>query len=319
MSASKSKKQVANHLETIGQLKQISGANAFSFNAYFKAAKLISDITGDLTEEKIKAECTGVKTTKAALQFFESGSSDTFDKLSKTLPVECLSMTVVQGIGAKKAFKIHNLGFAKNFKELVNLAEKDDLQKLEQAKIGLKAETLKKAIIFARDTAAGRVPYSTAKYIADRVKEAVGHLAIKSEVAGSLRRKKETIKDIDLLLCVQDHATFDFNDCLKAMQDADIECDINNQGDVKASYRVKFINTQMMCDIWLVKPCEWGSFLNYATGSKEHNVKLRGLAQKKGLLVNERGIFKGDQRIGGEDEHDLYKILDIDYIEPESR
>lgn len=321
-----SNENIAKHLELIAQLKQLSGASAFSYGAYQKAAQTVRSLSNEI---KDKSELKGIagigaKTQKAISQFIESGTSDSYNHLAEQFPVECLSMATVQGIGAKRALKIYELGFANNFEDLVKLAENNDLQKLEDAKIGLNAENLKGAIIFAKETKMGRVPYATAHYIANEIKKTILPFVDTLEFAGSLRRKRETIKDIDILIREEKDKFKETLDCCLAAIDGDenIEIEVVTHGDVKASLRVHINDMpRMRVDLWMVEPYCWGSYLNYATGSKEHNIKLRELAQKQNLLVNEKGIFhaKTGERFGGENETDLYEILGIDYVEPTDR
>ncbi len=164
------------------------------------------------------------------------------------------------------------------------------------------------------------------------------------ELLGSLRRKQSTIKDLDIGICTEklnpDKA---FSEIFAVLKESGIEFDIANQGDTKASLRVRHFGITIACDIWLVEPWYWGSFLNYATGSKQHNINLRGLALKKGLTISEYGIFKlktekahkekmrkgrdgritfvagMGERLGGELETDVYEVLGLDYVEPEKR
>lgn len=316
---------IAKHLELIAQLKQLSGASAFSYGAYQKAATTIREINKEI---KNKSDLKGVagigaKTQKAIQQFIDTGTSDSYESLATQFPVECLSMATVQGIGAKRALKIYEHEFAKNFDDLVKLAENDDLQKLEDAKIGVNAKNLKDAIIFAKETKMGRVPYIQAYLVAQNIQKVIEPFVDTMELAGSLRRKKDTIKDIDILIREEKEKFKETLDCcLAALEGDDIEVEIVTRGDVKASLRVKVnYSPKMRVDLWMVEPYCWGSYLNYATGSKEHNVILREKAKEMGLLVNEKGIFKVDtgERIGGENEHDLYNILGIDYVEPTER
>ena len=199
--------------------------------------------------------------------------------------------------------------------------------------------------MFARDAKA-RVPYATVRPIADSILEHLNKLdwAEHIDVLGSLRRKKETIKDIDIGVCARksNHSKA-FALIFKALDEAGVDYEIANQGSTKSSLRIRHSYTTIGCDIWLVESWYWGSFLNYATGSKQHNISLRTLAQQNGLTISEYGIFKVGtktkfkerikkdkagrvifvhgmgERLGGEQEEDLYRILGLKYVEPENR
>jgi DNA polymerase (family X) len=312
------KAQIIAHLNTIAQLKIIAGANQFSVAAYQNACKKLEVLPAIDSATLANTPGIGDKIVKAVEQFVKTGTSDAYKELAKGTPVECLTMTAVQGIGPKTALKLHQSGI-KNFDELVAAAEKNELKKK-----GVIDFKLIKAVLFARDTKAGRLPYNTAKAIGDDIIKIVkATTGIKNaELCGSLRRKRSTIKDLDILACAEDKTKYTqlFKQIINNL--GTVLVDVVNQGDVKCALRVSLYSVKIAADIWLVEPGYWGSALNYATGSKIHNAKLRGMAAAKGLLVNEYGIFENrgsGKRIGGADEHDLYRILEVPYVEPEDR
>lgn len=328
------KDTLIHHLELISQLKALDGSNRFSVGAYEKASKIVRDMDDNFDfNHPDTIDGIGIKIAHDIQSFVKTGTSPTYQDLIKRIPVECLSMTVVNSIGPKKAFKFYQQGI-KNFDALVREAEGGKLD-----------PKLTQAVLFARDTQAGRVPYDSAKYVAEKVLEVVNSLAgiEHAEICGSIRRHKETIKDIDIVAATKiskNKWPTLFDRFLKALGDKLIG--VNNKGDVKCSIDISITGIKMRCDLWLVEPWYYGSALNYATGSKKHNEQLRGMAVKKGLRVNEYGIFergtehahdkeiiiaknkvvfvkgKGN-RLGGEKEEDLYRLLGIDYVSPENR
>src|SRR3990167_9662492 len=308
-------KPLIEHLEAISKLKILSGANQFSIGAYDKAAKLIRENHDNPTS----LSGIGVKTAKTISQFLSTGTSEAYQELAAQYPVECLELCIVRGIGPKKAYKLWQNG-VKSLDTMIVLAENDKLQGLEALKIGID-KTAKTSILFARDMKAGRLPYETAAFIGRKVIEALNSVKeiSKLELCGSLRRKRSTIKDLDVLVCVKKKETVIYDRCIEGLEGGGIGVETLNRGDRKASLIVlDSFGTKMPCDIWLIEDWHWGAALNYATGSKEHNIKLREMAKGKGLMVNEYGIYRDKERIGGESEEDLYRILGIDYVLPEA-
>lgn len=134
------------------------------------------------------------------------------------------------------------------------------------------------------------------------------------EVAGSIRRHKETIGDIDVLVS-----------CIKADRLKIIEHfihmnrvkEVQVKGETKVSVRIKDRDRQV--DLRLVDEDEWGAAMVYFTGSKQHNIYLRTLAKARGLKINEYGVFKGSKKIAGKTEEDVYESLGMKWIKPEKR
>jgi DNA polymerase (family 10) len=338
------------HLETIANLKVLSGANQFSVASYQRAAKAVREATKELGADDVASfPGVGAKIAKTAAEFLADGTSATYEELAKKVPVECLTMTRVQGIGAKKALKLWQHGIH-TFDDLVKAATNDKvLAAIVASKIGISSVgDFKKAIEFARDTAAGRLPYATAKTVGDAVLRPLKQLPWPKhvELLGSIRRKQPTIKDLDIGVCANEvhhgPGRGAFESILQALHDGGIDFSTFNRGESKCSLRINHYGTTIACDIWLVEPWYWGSFLNYATGNKQHNIRLRALAQSKGMTISEYGIFKvgtekahkekmihkGErvtfvrgmgERLGGEKETDVYEILGLDYVEPEAR
>ena len=131
------------------------------------------------------------------------------------------------------------------------------------------------------------------------------------QAAGSLRRMKETVGDIDILATGSDGASI-----VKSFVAMKGVTQVLAAGDTKGSVRV---DEGVQVDLRVVQKDEYGAALQYFTGSKEHNVHLREIAKKKGYKISEYGIFKGDKKIGGQLEEDIYKIVGMDWIPPELR
>jgi DNA polymerase (family 10) len=153
------------------------------------------------------------------------------------------------------------------------------------------------------------IAFPVAKWMVEVLREKVGSKKI--EWAGSLRRMKEDIGDIDILATGRDTKKI-----LHAFTHLPEVKEILASGDTKASVIVEG-GTQV--DLRVVEEESYGAALQYFTGSKGHNIHLRGIAKAKGIKINEYGVFKGEKRIGGKEEKDVYRSLGMAWIEPELR
>jgi DNA polymerase (family 10) len=153
------------------------------------------------------------------------------------------------------------------------------------------------------------IAFPVAKRMVEALREKVGSKKI--EWAGSLRRMKENVGDIDILATGRDtkKIVYVFTHLPEAKE-------ILASGDTKASVIVEG-GTQV--DLRVVEEESYGAALQYFTGSKGHNIHLRGIAKAKGIKINEYGVFKGEKRIGGKEEKDVYRSLGMAWIEPELR
>jgi len=298
---------VAAHLKLIAQLKQLDGQSSFRSRAYEAAAQSVIDLeyadcdVATYPIDQIKGVGKNGSIQEVIKEYLATGTSAKYQELAMQHPVECLSMTVVNGIGAKKALKLWQQGI-KNFTDLSAIAYAG----------GLDAK-LREAVLIAA-AATGRVPYEIAKSLAEEVLAKVKSIPniSRADIAGSVRRQSKTCKDIDIVACLKE----------PSLRQATMEQmrgigSVFISGEKKSSFR--YGANQMQVDVWLGEESYYGALLGYATGSKAHNIRLRAMANERDLLVNEYGIWKGDVRIGGEREEDLYRILGIPFVQPEER
>ncbi|MEN6311782.1 MAG: PHP domain-containing protein, partial [Acidobacteriota bacterium] len=178
-----------------------------------------------------------------------------------------------------------------------------------------KVENIRQAIE-TRDRASGRISICEASLIADDViaylEKAPGISRVSA--AGSLRRMKETVGDIDILACGRDGAAI--IDYFTAFPGT---VRVLAGGETKGSIVVRTEGTERQVDLRIVSRPEYGAALLYFTGSKAHNIKLRGLAKERGLKISEYGVFRGAKRLAGSEEEDCYKVLHMPWIPPEMR
>ena len=317
------KEQVAAILDEIGTLLELQGENAFRTNAYHNGARALEQLEGDLGDLIAAGKLSGVRGIGDTLRdkittLVTTGSLPFYDDLRKKTPAGLLEMLRVGGLGPKKV------------KALYDQLGVDDLDKLKAAceagqVAGIKgfgAKTQQKileGVEFLKKTA-DRVRIDQAEAVAlallDALRDAPGVQRI--EVCGSLRRRKETIKDIDILVSADDAAPV-----MDRFVGLPGVAQLLGRGDTKASVTVATgadgNRVVMQADLRVVNEAQFPFALNYFTGSKEHNVEMRRRAQARGLKLNEYELVGPNQRVSCRDEADLYKALDLAYVPPELR
>lgn len=258
-----------------------------------------------------KVEGVGASSAEKIEELLKTGKLKMYEELKKSTPVDLSELTRVQGLGPKSIkFLYDNLGI-KDLKGLEHAARKGRLQKLEG--FGKKKEeNILKALTFAAQNSDRFIlgyMDETIHAVQQELKKVKGVTQVES--AGSARRKKETIGDIDILVIAKNPKFV--MDAAAALTDMD---QVFAHGDTKTSGRLK---AGINMDVRAVEAESYGAALNYFTGSKEHNVALRSIAIKKGYKLNEYGLYKGTKQIAGESEEGIYKALGLAYIEPELR
>ena len=309
--------EVASLLRNIAQLLEIKEEMVFKIRAYEKAALVIENLDEDIEEVWKKGKLddipgVGEALTKKISEFLETGKLGYYEKLKKAVPVNMEELGSVSGLGPKTIMKLYKKLNVKNIKDLEKAAKKHKIQKIEG--LGpIVEENILKSIEFAK-ASGKRFLLGTALDIAEEIKNKLKKLkdVNKIEVAGSLRRKKETIGDIDILITSKNSGKV--MDFFTKMDDIE---DVLAKGPTKASVRLEGIQA----DLRVLPEKTYGAALLYFTGSKQHNIALRKIAIKKGMKLSEYGLFnkKTNKLLAGKTEEECYKKLGLKYIEPEIR
>lgn len=312
----KKNKEIASIFNQIADALEYKGENVFRVVAYRKAARIIDELTEDI-EELLKTNRLknlagiGEGMAKKIEEYLKTGKMQKYLEATKDIPPALLELLNIQSLGPKTlALANKHLG-VKNLADLKKVIEDGGLAKLPQ--MGeKKVENIKKGIeLYERSHE--RLSIAVAESIATSVVEYLKKNAPVSKIspAGSLRRWKETIGDIDILVTGKDHKKIveTFTQYPKAEQ-------LLSAGETKSSIVVE---DGVQVDIRIVDRKSYGAALQYFTGSKAHNVKLRSIAVSKKWKLNEYGLFKGDKTIAGENEEDIYKALGLQWIPPELR
>ena len=311
-------REIAQLLENIATLLEMKGENRFKIVAYEEAAHRIENWPEPIEEVwqkgKLK-EIPGIGESIASKieEYLTTGKLSYLEELTKEIPPEVIQLTTIPGVGPKIAKLLYDQLGIRSIEDLEKAIAEQKLRHLPR--LGVKSEEkIRKGIeMFKRQS--GRMLLGQALPL---VEEIVGALREKSGVtkispAGSVRRMKETIGDIDILVASSTpESIMDVFTSLPQVRE------VIARGSTKSS-----IVTQegIQVDLRVVEEVSFGAALQYFTGSKAHNIKLREIALKKGFKVNEYGIFRldDDKRIGGEKEEEIYETLGMEWIPPEMR
>lgn len=309
--------EIARIFNDIADLLEIKGENPFRIRAYRRAAQNIEGLAKDVAEipkdELIKIPGIGQDLAGKIEEYVKTGRLQFYENLKKEVPEGLSLLLSVPSLGPKTAKLFFEKLKIKNLEDLERFAREHKLSGLPGIKEKTEENILKGIEMLKRGME--RQPLGKVLPVANDI---LKHLKSKAPVeklsiAGSIRRWKDTIKDIDVLATSQDP---------KAVMNAFVHLphvkDILMHGPTKSSV---IIHEGLQVDLRVVEEDSFGAALAYFTGSKAHNIRLREMAVKSGLKINEYGIFreKDEKKLGGEKEEDIYRILGLPYIPPELR
>lgn len=323
--------QIGRLFSRIADLLELQQANPFRVRAYRRAAQAIESLPEDVAvaaaEERLE-EIQGIGRDLAGKirEFLASGTISEYDALRAEVPEVLLQMIRIPGLGPKNAVKIHSTLQIESLDDLEKAARSGAIAALEG--FGEKSQqNILEGIDFVR-RASERHPLGMVLPIAEAICGELGRLdTVKAvSIAGSLRRMKETIGDVDLVAASRSPA-----EVMRAFVEQRNVTKIVAHGETKSSIRIA---EQIQVDLRVVEPEVYGAALMHFTGSKEHNVRLREMALKKGLKINEYGIFdvsgltpeereSGDprrgERLSAATEQECFAALGLPWIPPELR
>ena len=311
-----SAKEAAIFIEEYGVLLELSGANAFRVRAYTNAVRTLEMLetpldaliaAGTLGEVKGIGKSVG----ELVLEFADTGTATAYEELRASVPDGLLDMLRVPGLGPRKIIAIRE---ALGIEDLDALALACGDGKLAELKgFGKKTqENILKGIEYIR-AHRGRFRADVARESTQTLFDTLQALpqTQRIEVAGSLRRAKETVKDVDFVVSANEPQVI--SDAFVAHPAV---AEITAQGETKSSVR---LNNGMQVDLRVVPDGEFPYILHHFTGSKEHNVALRARAQGQGLKINEYGLYRGKERVECVDETAFFAAMGLAYIPPELR
>lgn len=310
-------KEIANIFNEIADLLEIKGDNRFRIRAYRRAAQNIEGLAKDVAEltkeDLIEIPGIGKDLAEKIEEYLKTGRIKSHEDLKKEVPEGLSVLLTVPSLGPKTAKLLYEKLKVKNIDQLETLAKKHKLAGLPGIKEKTEENILKGIEMLKRGKE--RHPLGMVLPIANDIADKLGKdpSVKKISVAGSLRRMKETVRDIDILVISSNP-----HDVMKTFVNLPGVKEVLMHGPTKSSI---VTNEGIQVDLRVVEDESFGAALAYFTGSKEHNIRLREMAVKKGLKINEYGVFreKDDKKLGGKDEEDVYRILRLPFIPPEIR
>lgn len=310
--------KIANIFEDIADMLEIKGDNPFRIRAYRKAARNIRTLVEDLEKfadegrlDQIPDIGSGMK--EKIYEILDTGRLQFYEELKNEIPPSLVKLLSIPGVGPKLAKRFYEELDIRDIEHLEKMAKEHRLAGLP----GIKEKTEQNIIKGIEMVKRGleRMTLGVALPIANEI---VNQLSKLSEVkristAGSLRRGKETIGDIDILTTSSNSKKVMDTFINLPLVEGVLVC-----GDTKSSI---ITYDGIHVDLRVVEPESYGAALAYFTGSKAHNIRIREIATKNSLKINEYGVFdeKTDMKIAGENEEEIYQILDMPFIVPELR
>ncbi|MGA1840280.1 MAG: DNA polymerase/3'-5' exonuclease PolX [bacterium] len=313
------KKDVIHALEEMAVLMDLKGENPFKIRAFSNAARTLQGVSEDINQLVESGEIGQIKgvgksITEVITELVKTGKSSDLEELRASTPPGMIEMLKIPGMGPKKVkavweklgiSTIGELEYACNENRLIDL---EGFGQKTQEKILVGIGMLKK---YAEQHLLS-VARGEAEALYEQVKNLPG--VIRSDIAGSIRRWKETIKDIDLLISAEDNAREQIMDSFTKLPEVEL---IVAKGNTKSSITLK---TGINADLRIVNDEQFPYALHHFTGSKEHNVAMRGHAKKMNLKMNEYGLFRDEtQNVPCRTEADIFRELGMQYIPPELR
>ena len=317
-------KEVAAALHEIGDMLDILGEDRFRVVSYHRAGRAIEGLTadvGDLVRDGKLGDIPGVGTAIAEkiTEYVTTGRLGYHEELKARFPPGVLDLLQVRGIGPKKVQILwQQLGIT----DLAGLEEAAKHHRLRRIKgFGEKTEAnLLKAIETYRQGQVRALIWDAAQLV-DAIRAHLESRApiIRLEAAGSFRRMRETVGDVDILV-----TTRDVKAAMRAFTAFPAVKQVYSEGEIKSSVLVEYDaytggKRLLQVDLEILDADSWGAGLQYFTGSKDHNVHLRGMAADKGLKLNEYGLYRGEEKLAGATEEEVYKGLGLPWIPPELR
>jgi len=312
--------EIARLLGEVADLLEISAGNPFKVRAYRNAARTVADHPDPLSE-LVKEETfdltdlpgIGGSIAKEITALLETGTLPQRQQLVATIPPGLLDLLRIPGLGPKRVklfhdeLKVNSVADLKRALEAGKIAKLGGfgpklLEKIREGVAGAAAGSGQRRMVLheAEQYARALVEYLTAGGGIDAI-----------EVAGSFRRRKETIGDLDIVV-----SGANAPDLISRFGKFGEVTHVASQGDTRSTVR---LSSGLQVDLRVIEPACFGAALQYFTGSQAHNIELRKIAQAKKLKLNEYGLYRGSKCIGGRTEEEVYAALGLDWIPPELR
>ena len=308
---------IAEIFEKVADLLEIEGANPFRVRAYRNATRVVTGMSQSLADLVARGEdltrLAGVGQDLAGKiqEIARTGGLGLLKELEARTPSALAQLMNVAGLGPKRVHILHEkLGVA-NAEDLQAAAQAGKIKELKG--FGPKIEQLVLEGLAQLSTTEKRYKLVTVEPVAESL---LKHLkgvpgVVEAIVAGSYRRRKETVGDLDILVTCRE--AFRVMDAFVAYEDVS---KVMAKGDTKS---MVVLRNGLQVDLRVVPQESYGAALHYFTGSKAHNIAIRHLGVQRGLKINEYGVFKGETRVAGQTEAEVFGAVELPFIEPELR
>jgi DNA polymerase (family 10) len=310
--------EIARLFYEMAALLEVKNDNRFRVRAYQRAAQTLETLAEDVAALAQRGELTklpGIGRELATLitEYLETGRLAPLDAMRAELPPAFLTLLEIRGLGPKTARLLWERLGVDSVERLEALCHSGEILQVPGVRQKTSENILKGIALWKAGRA--RMPVSQARRVATLVVEALrAHGGVdRIEVAGSLRRLRETVKDVDILVTSTAPARV-----ITTLVSLPSVTEVLAKGDTKASVRHQ---DGIQIDLRVVEPAAFGAALQYFTGSKDHNVRLRELARRRGLTISEYGVFeeRTGTRIAGATEAEVYATVGLPWIPPELR
>lgn len=311
----KNNEQIAQFFDDIGDMLEILGENVFRIRAYRRGAEAVRNVTVDiagLADEEIEnLPGIGKDLHMKIGEILETGDCEMHASLLSKLGQGVLDMLRIRGVGPKKVKLFYDQLEIRNLEQLRSAAESGALATLPG--MGAKSEASILEALNMASYSKERIPYDKALEVAEAYINYMEKCDGLDQInyAGSLRRKKETIGDVDLLVCGKDSEKMsshfvNYPGVVKVLGNGETKSSVLLDGNVQVDLRV-------------VPEESYGAALLYFTGSKHFNIRMRTMALQQGLKLNEYGMYRGEEKIAGETEQSMFDAVGMDFVEPDGR
>jgi len=303
--------------EEIADLLEIDNANPFRIRAYRNAARAMLALGRDASElveqGEDLTELPGIGKELAAkiAEIVHTGRCQALEKLRKQSAPGLPELLKIPGLGPKRVRALYHDLDIHTVEQLLRAARDHRLRELPG--FGEKTETHIIESLETHTAQEQRFKLAIAAQYADALVNYLQQISAVNKiiVAGSYRRSKETVGDLDILVTAKTSKPV-----MEHLADYDEIAQVVSQGSTRSTV---ILHNHLQVDVRVVEPESFGAALHYFTGSKSHNIAIRRRAQKRGLKINEYGVFKGDKRIAGDTEESVFKSVGLPWIPPELR
>lgn len=309
--------EIADRFEQLADLLELQGANPFRVRAYRNAARFIRghprSLAELLDEGADLAELPGIGADLAGkiATLVRTGRLPLLEQTAKKVPRPLVEMTRIEGLGPKRAQALYRALRVRSLEDLARAARSGRIRELPG--FGARTEQLIAQRVARAAMAGHRLRLADAEQVARPLVAYLRRIeGVKDvEVAGSFRRRRETVGDLDVLVSAARGAGV--MECIARYEDV---AEVQAQGVTRATLKLR---NGLQVDVRVVPAAAFGAALHYFTGSKAHNIAVRRMAMARGLKLNEYGLFRGERRVGGRTEAEVFAAVGLPVIPPELR